>query len=79
MCVNKKKVSLKINIPGFWIQSRQQISVIFVLPWKKFRIEIYSEPIRFIPKSVSEPIRIRPTQSDKSFQSRLMQIGKMSM
>ena len=29
-----------------------------------------SEPIRFIPKSVSEPIRIHPSQSEEIFQSR---------
>ena len=30
------------------------------------RIQIYSEPIRFIPKSVSEPIRTHPSQSEIS-------------
>ena len=36
-------------------------------PCEKFRIEIYSEPIRFIPKSVSEPIRSHPSEYEKNF------------
>ena len=48
-------------------------------PWLKFQIEIYSEPIRFIPKSVSEPIRTHPSNSEKKFRSRLMQFGKKSI
>ena len=47
--------------------------------WWKFRIDIYSEPIRFIPKFVLEPIRIHLAQSEKSFQSGLMQIDKKSI
>ena len=49
-----------------------------VLTWSKFRIEIYSEPIRSIPKPVCELIRTQPNQSEKSIQYRLMQIGRKS-
>ena len=38
-----------------------------------------SELFRFIPISVSEPMRIIPNQSEKSFVSRLMKNGKKSI
>ena len=43
-------------------------------PWKKFRTEIQSEPIKFITIHSEICIRTRPSQSENSFQSRLMQI-----
>ena len=45
-------------------------------PWRKYRIGIYSEPIRTIPISVSEPMRIIPNQSKTRFVTRLMKNGK---
>ena len=48
----------------------------FSQPWRKYRIGIHSEPIRTIPTSVSEPMRIIQNQSEKSFISRLMKNGK---
>ena len=45
-------------------------------PWRKYRIGIHSKPIRTIPISVSEPIRIIPNQSEKRFVTRLMKNGK---
>ena len=38
-----------------------------------------SEPFRFIPITVSEPMRIIPKQSEKRFVPRLMKNGKKSI
>ena len=46
-------------------------------PGKSFEFKFIpkqSDLFRFIPKSVSELIRTHPSQPEKSFQSRLMQI-----
>ena len=42
-------------------------------------IPIQSELFRFIPVSVSEPMRIIPNQSEKRFISRLMENGQKSI
>ena len=46
-----------------------------VFPGKSFGLKFIpsqSDSFRFIPKSVSAPIRTHSNQSEKSFQSRLM-------
>ena len=48
-------------------------------PWRKYRIGIHSEPIRTIPISVSEPMRIIANQCEKRFASRLMKNGQKSI
>ena len=42
-------------------------------------IPSHSEIFRFIPISVSEPMRIIPNESEKRFVSRLMKNGKKSI
>ena len=50
-----------------------------VAPWRKYRIGIYSEPIRTIPISASRSMRIILNQSEKRFVSSLMKNGKKSI
>ena len=49
------------------------------LPWRKFRLRIHSEPIRTVPISVSEAMRIIPNHFDKHFVSCLMKNGQKSI
>ena len=44
-----------------------------------YRIGVHSEPIRTIPISVSEPMRIIPKQSEKRFETRLIKNSKKSI
>ena len=60
-----RSISHSIGIPG------ESIGLKF--------IPSQSELYRFIPISVSEPMRIIPNQSEKSFVSRLMKNGKKSI